>query len=46
MFHTTELKKGLKIELEGKVFVILKSDPNSFKVAKVDGLELESYVNL
>lgn len=26
MFQTTELKKGLKIELEGKVFVILKSD--------------------
>ena len=26
MFDTTDLKKGLKIELEGKVFVILKSD--------------------
>lgn len=25
MFHTTELKKGLKLELEGKVFVILQS---------------------
>ena len=26
MFQTTDLKKNLKIELEGKVFVILKSD--------------------
>jgi elongation factor P len=26
MFDTTELKKGIKIELEDKVFVILKSD--------------------
>jgi len=26
MFDTTELKKGLKIELEGKPYVILKSD--------------------
>lgn len=26
MFQTTDLKKGLKIELEGKPFVIIKSD--------------------
>jgi elongation factor P len=26
MFQTTDLKKNLKIELEGKVFVIIKSD--------------------
>ncbi len=26
MFQTTDLKKGLKLELEGKVFVIIKSD--------------------
>ena len=26
MFQTTELKKGLKIELEGKAYVIVKSD--------------------
>ena len=26
MFQTTDLKKNLKIELEGKVFVVIKSD--------------------
>ena len=26
MIQTTELKKNLKLELEGKVYVILKSD--------------------
>ncbi len=26
MFDTTELKKGVKVELEGKVFIIIKSD--------------------
>ena len=26
MYQTTDLKKGLKIEMDGKVYVILKSD--------------------
>jgi elongation factor P len=45
MFQTTELKKGLKIELEGKPYVILKSDftnpgkGSAFVKARIKNLE-------
>ncbi len=45
MFDTTDLKKGLKIELEGKPYVILKSDftnpgkGSAFVVARMKNLE-------
>jgi elongation factor P len=45
MYQTTDLKKGLKIELEGKAFVIIKSDHtnpgkgSAFVKAKLRNLE-------
>ena len=45
MFDTTDLKKGLKIELEGKPYVILKSDftnpgkGSAFVIARIKNLE-------
>jgi len=45
MFDTTELKKGVKIELEGKPYVILKSDftnpgkGSAFVTARIKNLE-------
>lgn len=50
MFQTTDLKKGLKIELEGKPYVIIKSDHtnpgkgSAFVKAKLRNLETGSVI--
>ena len=50
MFQTTDLKKGLKIELEGKVYVIVKSEHtnpgkgSAFVKARIKNLETSQVI--